>query len=165
MRSEERLHEGVDRPCIAVEIHLDAEGNRSSHKFHRGLMRSPASLHYEEVQQAIDGQPNERCGPLLEPVLKPLYAAYAALVEARKRRQPLELDLPERQIVLDDAGTVTSVQFKERLDAHRLIEEFMVLANVAAAETLIAKKVPLLFRVHEEPSPEKLEALRETAEV
>ncbi|MDW3223567.1 MAG: ribonuclease R [Paracoccaceae bacterium] len=157
------LHEGVPRACIAVRMQLDAEGNKLAHSFHRGLMRSPASLHYEEVQQAMDGAPNDRCGSLLEPVLEPLYAAYAALVTARERRQPLELDLPERRIELDADGKVTAVNFKERLDAHRLIEEFMVLANVAAAETLIAKKVPLLFRVHEEPSPEKLDALRETA--
>jgi ribonuclease R len=95
--------------------------------------------------------------------LKPLYAAYAALVRAREVRQPLDLDLPERKIVLED-GKVTSVAFKERLDAHKLIEEFMVLANVAAAEELIRLKRPLLFRVHEEPSPEKLDALREVAE-
>ena len=156
------LHEGVPRACIAVRMVLDAQGNKRAHSFHRGLMRSPASLHYEEVQAAIDGDPNDRTGPLLDPVLRPLYAAYAALKEARDRRQPLELDLPERQIVLADDGTVTSVSFKERLDAHRLIEEFMVLANVAAAETLIAKRMPLLFRNHEEPSPEKLDALRET---
>ncbi|WP_299968569.1 ribonuclease R [uncultured Roseobacter sp.] len=157
------LHEGVPRACIVVRMVLDADGNKLGHAFHRGLMRSPASLHYEEVQAAIDGAPNDRCGPLLEPVLRPLYAAYEALAAARERRQPLDLDLPERRIVLDDAGQVTSVQFKDRLDAHRLIEEFMVLANVCAAETLIAKKTPLLFRVHEEPSAEKLDALRETA--
>ncbi|WP_299651189.1 ribonuclease R [uncultured Tateyamaria sp.] len=157
------LHEGVPRACIAVRMQIDAHGEKIGHSFHRGLMRSPASLHYEEVQAAIDGHPNDRTSALLEPVLKPLYAAYAALVEARKRRQPLELDLPERQIVLDDDGTVRSVSFKDRLDAHRLIEEFMVLANVAAAETLIAKQTPLLFRDHEEPSPDKLDSLRETA--
>lgn len=157
------LHAGVPRACVAVRIVLNAEGEKLGHAFHRGLMRSPASLHYEEVQAAIDGTVNDSTGPLLEPVLQPLYQAYAALKSARERRQPLELDLPERQIELSDAGTVTSVRFKERLDAHRLIEEFMVLANVCAAETLIAKKIPLLFRVHEEPSPEKLEALRETA--
>ncbi|WP_282061355.1 ribonuclease R [Roseobacter litoralis] len=157
------LHEGVPRACIAVEMVLDADGNKLRHRFYRALMQSPASLHYEEVQAAIDGTANERTQPLLEPVLKPLYAAYAALVTARARRQPLELDLPERRIELAEDGTVTSVSFKERLDAHRLIEEFMVLANVAAAETLIEKKSPLLFRVHEEPSPEKLDALRETA--
>ncbi len=158
------LHEGVPRACIAVRMQIDAHGEKIGHEFHRGLMRSPASLNYEEVQAAIDGTPNARTLPLLEPVLKPLYAAYAALLDARHRRQPLELDLPERQIVLEEDGTVSSVAFKDRLDAHRLIEEFMVLANVAAAETLNAKKSPLLFRNHEEPAPEKLEALRETAQ-
>ncbi len=158
------LHEGVPRACIAVRMVLDAQGNKLSHSFHRGLMRSPASLHYEEVQEAIDGNPNERCLPLLEPVLQPLYAAYDALKLARAERQPLELDLPERRIELDEDGTVRSVNFKDRLDAHKLIEEFMVLANVAAAETLLAKKVPLLFRVHEDPPQEKLESLRETAQ-
>ncbi|MEO0380836.1 MAG: ribonuclease R [Pseudomonadota bacterium] len=158
------LHEGVPRACIAVRMQIDAHGEKIGHDFHRGLMRSPASLNYEEVQAAIDGAPNARTLPMLEPVLRPLYAAYAALVKARQRRQPLELDLPERQIVLEEDGTVSSVAFKDRLDAHRLIEEFMVLANVAAAETLNAKKSPLLFRNHEEPAPEKLEALRETAQ-
>ena len=158
------LHEGVPRACIAVRMQIDAQGEKVGHSFCRGLMRSPASLHYEEVQAAIDGAPNDRTKPLLEPVLRPLYDAYAALVDARHRRQPLELDLPERQIVLEEDGTVSSVNFKDRLDAHRLIEEFMVLANVAAAETLKAGKSPLLFRNHEEPTPEKLDALRETAQ-
>ena len=157
------LHEGVPRACIAVRMKLDAHGQKLSHEFVRGLMRSPASLHYEEVQEAIDGNPSERTKDLLEPVIKPLYAAYAALLEARELRQPLELNLPERQIVLGDDGTVQSVNFKDRLDAHKLIEELMVLANVAAAETLIAKKTAQLFRVHEEPTNEKLNALRETA--
>lgn len=158
------LHEGVPRACIAVRMVLDSKGNKLRHSFHRGLMKSPASLHYQEVQDAIDGQPNDRTEALLEPVLRPLYAAYEALKLARAERQPLDLDLPERRIELEADGTVKSVNFKERQDAHRLIEEFMVLANVAAAETLLAKKVDLLFRVHEEPSPEKLESLRETAQ-
>ena len=158
------LHEGADRACIALRMTIDANGEKRGQTFYRALMRSPASLHYQEVQEAIDGNPNDRTGPLLEPVLKPLYAAYAALVKARMRRQPLDLDLPERKVVLDDAGKVTSVHHTDRLDAHRLIEEFMVLANVAAAETLIAKRTPLLFRVHEEPPPEKLESLRDTAD-
>ena len=157
------LHEGVPRACIAVRMQIDAHGKRISHSFHRGLMKSPAALNYEEVQAAIDGTPNTRTEPLLEPVLRPLYEAYEALLKARRHRQPLELDLPEREIVLAEDGTVASVSFKDRLDAHKLIEEFMVLANVAAAETLIAKRTPLLFRVHEEPDPEKLDALRETA--
>ena len=158
------LHEGVPRACIAVRMVLDAQGRKISHSFHRGLMRSLASLHYEEVQDAIDGRPNERTGPLLDPVLKALYAAYAALQDARAVRQPLDLDLPERRIELDPDGTVKSVNFKDRLDAHKLIEEFMVLANVAAAETLLEKKTPLLFRIHEEPSVAKLDALRETVQ-
>ncbi|MFD2741224.1 ribonuclease R [Sulfitobacter aestuarii] len=158
------LHEGVPRACIAVRMVLDAKGEKLGHSFHRGLMRSPASLHYEEVQDAIDGNPNDRTGSLLEPILKPLYAAYGALKAARARRQPLDLDLPERRVELGADGKVKSINFRERLDAHRLIEELMVLANVAAAETLLAKKVPLLFRIHEEPTPEKLEALRETAQ-
>ena len=158
------LHEGVPRACIAVRMQVDAHGNKVSHRFVRGLMRSAASLDYEEVQAAVDGAPNDRTGPLLDDVLKPLFAAYEALKQARNARQPLDLDLPERRIVLDEEGRVRSVAFKERLDAHRLIEEFMILANVAAAETLGAKRQPLLYRVHEEPAPEKLDALRETAE-
>jgi ribonuclease R len=98
-------------------------------------------------------------------VIAPLYAAYGALRRARQEaRQPLDLDLPERRIELTEDGRVTSVAFKDRLDAHRLIEEFMVLANVAAAKELGRLKIPLLYRVHEEPQPEKIEALRETAE-
>lgn len=157
------LHEGVERACLAVAMRIDADGNKVAHEFHRALMKSAASLNYEEVQAAVDGAPNDKVAPLLDKVIRPLYAAYAALKKARAVRQPLELDLPERQIVLDDDGKVSAVNFKDRLDAHRLIEEFMVLANVAAAETLIEKKASLLFRVHEEPSPEKLDALREVA--
>lgn len=158
------LHEGVPRACLAVRMQLDADGNKLSHRFVRGLMRSAASLNYQEVQAAFDGEANDKTGPLLENVIKPLYAAYDALVRARDVRQPLDLDLPERKIVLDDDGTVASVNFRDRLDAHRLIEEFMIQANVAAAETLTKRRAPLLFRVHEEPAPEKLDALRETAQ-
>ncbi len=158
------LHEGVPRACIAVRMKIDAEGNKLGQKFVRGLMRSPASLTYQEVQAAIDGEPNDKTGLLLDDVLKPLYAAYAALKSARERRQPLDLDLPERKVMLSEEGKVTSVAFTDRLDAHKLIEEMMVLANVAAAETLNAKDMPLLFRVHEEPSQDKLESLRDTAE-
>ncbi|WP_299935775.1 ribonuclease R [uncultured Pelagimonas sp.] len=158
------LHEGVPRACLAVRMVLDADGNKLSHEFLRGLMRSPASLNYQEVQAAMDGAPNERTEELIHPVIRPLYAAYAALKSARERRQPLDLDLPERKIVLGEDGKVTSVDFTERLDAHKMIEEFMVLANVAAAETLIAKDTPLLFRVHEEPPVDKLDSLRETAQ-
>ena len=158
------LHEGVPRACIAVEMVLDASGEKLRHRFVRGLMKSHASLHYEEVQEAMDGRVNDRVAPFMDDVIRPLYAAYEALVEARRRRGPLDLDLPERRVELAENGEVQSVNFKDRLDAHRLIEECMVLANVAAAEELIARKQPLLFRVHEEPKPEKLESLRETAQ-
>jgi ribonuclease R len=157
------LHEGVPRACVAVRMQINAQGEKIGHRFVRGLMRSVASLNYQEVQEARDGAPNDKCGPLMEDVIDPLYQAYDLLVRARKNRQPLDLDLPERKVILSDEGKVLSVNFRDRLDAHKLIEEFMILANVAAAETLIAKKSPLLFRGHEEPSPEKLEALRETA--
>ncbi|WP_322867849.1 ribonuclease R [Aquicoccus sp. G2-2] len=158
------LHEGVPRACIAVRIQIDAHGVKRSHRFVRGLMRSAASLNYREVQAAMDGEPNDKTAPLMDEVIRPLYAAYHALVKARSVRQPLDLDLPERKIVLSDEGQVTSVNFADRLDAHRLVEEFMILANVAAAEDLISHRSPLLFRVHEEPPREKLDALRDTAE-
>ena len=153
------LHEHVDRACLAVQMVIDAQGHKISHRFTRGLMRSQGSLNYAQVQDAVDGRPDDKTAPLLDGVITPIYAAYACLKLARAARQPLELDLPERKIVLGDNGEVQSVAFPERLDAHRLIEEFMVLANVAAAEELIRLKRPLLFRVHEEPSVEKLDAL------
>ena len=158
------LHEGVPRACLAVRMVLNAQGDKIGHRFTRGMMKSLASLNYEEVQAAIDGAPNDKTTPLLDTVLRPLYAAYAAATQARHVRQPLDLDLPERKISLDDDGNVASVNFRDRLDAHRLIEEFMILANVAAGEELTKRRQPLLFRVHEEPSPEKLDALREVAQ-
>ncbi|MDT1061518.1 ribonuclease R [Paracoccus sp. CPCC 101403] len=158
------LHEGVDRPVIAVRMRLDAQGNKVSHSFHRGMMHSAASLSYEQAQAAADGNPDDATDPLLDSVIRPLWHAYALLKAARDRRQPLELDLPERKIILTPDGRVKSVNFRERFDAHRLIEEFMVLANVAAAEELERLRRPLLYRVHEEPSAEKLDALREVAE-
>ncbi|PYE84555.1 ribonuclease R [Pseudoroseicyclus aestuarii] len=158
------LHEGVARPVLALRMRIDRHGQKLSHDFHRALIRSAASLTYEEAQAAAEGNPSDRAGPLLDPVIRPLFDAYAALKSAREARQPLDLDLPERRIILNDAGEVTSVAYRDRMDAHRLVEEFMVLANVCAAETLIAKKTPLLFRVHEEPDPDRLDALREVAE-
>ncbi len=158
------LHEHVDRACMAVRMVLDAQGRKLSHRFARGLMRSRGSLNYGQVQAAMDGEPDSATGPLMDGVIRPLYAAYEALKLARAARQPLDLDLPERKIVLSEDGKVVSVAFSERFEAHKLIEEFMVLANVAAAEELVRLKRPLLFRVHEEPSPEKLNSLREVAE-
>ncbi len=158
------LREGLPRPCIAVELKLDSEGNKLAHRFTRGLMKSVASLNYTEVQAARDGEAEGRCADLAAGVLHPLFDAYAALRRARDRRAPLDLELPERAIRLADDGKVEAVGLKKRLDAHRLIEEFMILANVAAAEVLSRRRCPLLYRVHEEPAPERLDTLREVVQ-
>jgi ribonuclease R len=148
------------RAALAVRMVIGRDGRKRSHSFHRVLMRSAAKLHYAQAQTAIGGRPDEDIAPLVAPVLEPLYAAYAALRRERGARGPLDLDLPERKIVLKSDGTVDTVIAPERLEAHRLIEEFMILANVAAAETLERTRLPLIYRVHDEPSLEKLEALR-----
>ena len=155
------LREKEDRPCLAVEMRFSASGRKKGHRFLRGVMKSAAKLSYEEAQAAIDGSPNEKTEPLLEPVLRPLFAAYRALAEARDKRGPLHLDLPERRIVLDDEGRVAGIRIPARLDAHRLVEEFMIQANVAAAETLEAARTPFIYRAHDAPDPDKIEALRE----
>lgn len=158
------LHEHVPRAVLAVRMKIDSAGNKLSHRFTRGVINSVGSLEYGQVQAAHDGAPDAKTAPLVAEIIEPLFACYHALARARAARQPLDLDLPERQIVISEEGKVTSVRFKDRLDAHRLIEEFMVLANVAAAEELERLRRPLLYRVHEEPSPEKLDALREVAQ-
>lgn len=155
------LKEGVARPCLAVRMIFDKSGHKLSHRFLRGLMRSAASLSYEQAQGAIDGRPDETTGPLLDSVLRPLWGAYASVLRARTDRGPLDLDLPERKILLDDKGRVRGVATPQRLDAHRLIEEFMIQANVSAAETLEAKRSPLIYRAHDAPSKEKLSTLGE----
>jgi ribonuclease R len=154
------LRELEDRPALAVRMIFDAHGMKRSHSFHRVLMRSAAKLAYQHAQDAIDGKLTDKTAPLLEPILKPLWAAYAAVSKARDERAPLNLDLPERKILLDDTGYVKDVFVPERLTAHRLIEEFMIQANVAAAEQLEAKKARCVYRIHEPPSREKLDALR-----
>ncbi|MEM6662790.1 MAG: ribonuclease R [Pseudomonadota bacterium] len=158
------LHEGVDRPCMAVRMVLAADGEKRNHQFVRGLMRSAASLSYEEVQTAIDGGESSIGLQVTAEILRPLYASYKAAAKARDRRQPLDLDLPERRVELSEDGAVDRIYFKDRLDAHRLVEEFMILANVAAAETLETAKSPVIYRVHEEPSKERLENLRRSLE-
>jgi len=152
---------GEARGALAVRMIVDAQGRKRSHSFHRILMRSAAKLNYAQAQAAIDGRRDDRTGPLLDPVLKPLYEAYAVVKRARDARDPLDLDLPERKILLKPDGTVDRVIVPERLDAHRLIEEFMILANVAAAEMLEKNALPLIYRVHDEPSLEKVHALQE----
>jgi ribonuclease R len=155
------LKPGVDRACMAVHLWFDDNGHLQRHRFARGLMRSAARLTYEEVQQAIDAKPSDHTAPLLDPVLRPLYGAFAALDRARRRRGALDLDLPERRIELDENGKVARIEPRERLDSHRLIEEFMIAANVAAAETLERLQRPSLYRVHDAPDPSKIAALSE----
>ena len=147
-----RPHE--DRGCLFVEMRVDSAGRKTAHRFGRGLMRSAARLTYEQVQVAHDE------GADLALPLPALYAAFRALLAARQARGTLDLDLPERRVILDEAGTVTAITPRPRLDSHRLIEEFMVLANVAAAEELEHRHLPCMYRVHAPPSDEKMEALR-----
>ncbi|MDR3537722.1 MAG: ribonuclease R [Acetobacteraceae bacterium] len=143
-----------ERGCLFVEMQIDAAGRKTEHRFGRGLMRSAARLTYEDVQRAQDA------GDDLGLPLPHLYAAYRSLLAARIARGTLDLDLPERKVVLGDDGRVLSVQPRPRLDSHRLIEEFMVLANVAAAEELERRHTPCVYRVHAPPSDEKLANLR-----
>ena len=153
------LKEGEIRPALACRMVFDARGDKRGHRFERVAMRSAARLTYQQAQAAIDGEPDDVTGPILEAVLRPLWAAHDALMATRRRRQPLELDLPERKIVLDAHGLIERVVTPERLDAHKLIEEMMIQANVAAAETLEDKTSPLIYRVHEAPPRDKVAAL------
>jgi len=148
-----------DRPAFACFMTFDKHGHKLNHHFDRIWMKSAAKLTYAQAQAAIDGRSDEVTAPLLEPALKPLWKAYQALKVARDNRQPLDLDLPERKLVLGEDGRIERVVTPARLDAHKLIEEFMIQANVAAAETLEKSRTPLVFRVHEAPAPEKIDAL------
>jgi len=158
------LKPALDRPCLAVHLWYDAGGDKRRHRFVRGLMRSAAKLSYEQVQAAYEGRPEPEIAPLLELAIRPLYRAFIAVDAARERRAPLEIDLPERRVVLGPDGHIASVAPRPRLASHRLIEEFMIAANIAAAETLEAHKAPCMYRIHDVPAPDKLEALREVIE-
>ena len=155
------LRELEDRPALAVRMIVDRQGRKLRHAFHRVMMRSAAKLSYEQAQAAIDGSPDAVDPGLVEIALRPLWRAYEALQIARERRGPLDLDLPERKLLLKPDGTIDRVVTPQRLDAHRLIEEFMILANVAAAESLEEARQSLIYRVHDEPTLEKMTALAE----
>ena len=155
------LREKEERPALACFMSFDKSGRKTKHRFERVIMRSAAKLAYEQAQAAIDGRTDEKTEPLLERVLKPLWQAYGILLKGRNAREPLELDLPERKLILDAHGLIERVVTPDRLDAHKLVEEFMIQANVAAAEELENRKTPLLFRIHEQPSEEKVRALAE----
>ena len=155
------LKPGVERACMAAHLTIDGEGRLVEHRFVRGLMRSAARLTYEQVQRAQDGNPDDVTGPLLKPVIGPLYEVFRLLDRARVKRGALELDLPERRVVMGDDGRVLRIEPRARLDSHKLIEELMILANVGAAETLERLRQPCMYRVHDAPDPAKLAALRE----
>ena len=150
-----------DRACLAVHIYLSQEGEIRRHEFVRALMRSAARLNYAQLQKALDGHPDDTLEPLMAGVVAPLYGAYLALEVARRKRGTLELDLPEREIKLAPDGSVARISEAPRYDSHKLIEEFMIAANVAAAETLEAHKMPCVYRTHDQPDDAKLEGLRE----
>jgi len=154
-----RPHE--DRPTIAAHMWIDSFGGLKRHTFVRALIKSAARTTYTQVQAARDGQPDDTTAPLLDTVIAPLYGAYEALLRNREARGVLELDLPERKIILDDDGNVLRVESRDRFDSHKLIEEFMILANVASAQTLERLKQPCMYRIHDEPSVEKIESLKE----
>jgi len=147
-----------NRGCLAIELEIDANGRKTKHRVLRGLMRSAARLTYEQVEAArAQGNTPDGVPPDLIPAL---YAAHAALETARAARGTLDLDLPERRVLLDAEGRVTGVVPRARLTSHRLIEEFMIAANVAAAEELERLHAPCVYRIHDRPSPEKLQDLR-----
>jgi ribonuclease R len=172
------LKEGEDRAATACHLKIDREGNLKSWRFTRAKVRIAANIAYEDAQAAIYAAEEERIevssptcsmpeveGPvpreLVEKALSPLWGCWRALFAARQKRDPLELDLPERRVMLDEKGRITSIAPRDRLDAHRLVEDYMIAANVAAARALEAKKAPVMYRVHEPPSREKLVALKD----
>ena len=155
------LRGGVDRPALAVKLWFDAKGSKTKHTFHRVMMNSHAKLSYQQAQAAIDGATDDGTAPIMDTIIRPLWDAYSCMTRGRNERGPLELDLPERKILLKEDGTVDKVIVPARLDAHKLIEECMIQANVAAAETLEAQEQLLVYRVHDTPSLAKQEALRD----
>ncbi len=155
------LRPNEDRACLACWLWVSETGRLTKYEFVRGLMKSRARLTYEQVQMAKDGALDALTAPLVDTVITPLYGAYRTLLAAREKRGTLELDIPERKVEVDDAtGQVVAIRTRLRLDSHKLIEEFMILANVAAALALEAKTAPCIYRVHEPPSAAKMETLR-----
>jgi ribonuclease R len=153
------LRENETRPCMAVKMRIAANGSKRSHEFYRGLMRSVAKLSYAQAQRAFDGDCPPAFSHLNGDVLQPLWQAYQCMVEARERRQPLRINRPERRIEMNDKGQITRIHTPPSLEAHKLIEEMMVSANVCAAETLEKHKKTLIYRVHDTPPDERVRAL------
>ncbi len=150
------LVDNEDRPCLAVRMVFDSYGNKKHHEFLRATMRSAATLTYQQAQRAFDGAPDSGHRDIHQVTLSPLWNAYCSLAIARDKRDPLALDLPERRVIIGEDSKVKSIAFRDRLESMRVIEELMIQANVAAAESLEKAKMPLLYRIHETPSKEKL---------
>ncbi len=156
------LKEGEDRAALACHLQVTKAGALKSWRFTRAVVRLAANIAYEDAQAAIDGRgAGDWDEGLIDTALVPLWECWRALAKARDKREPLDLDLPERRVVLDEKGRIMSVAPRERLDAHRLIEDYMIAANVAAARALESKKAPVMYRVHEPPAREKLVALKD----
>jgi len=148
------LVEDETRAAMACHLHIDAEGKVRNFRFTRALVKIHHNIAYEEAQSSIDsGEAPE--------YLKHLWGAWKLLAAARHKRDPLELDLPERRVQLNEQGQIEEIAIRERLDAHRVVEDFMIAANVAAARALEAKNAPVVYRIHETPAREKLIALRD----
>ena len=143
---------------MAVRMVFDKTGVKIRHKFKRGMMRSHARLTYQQAQDAADGNAGEAAEPVLD-IIQDIYAAYAVLKKGREARAPLAIELPERRVHIDQNGRVSGITLRDRFDAHKLIEEFMIQANVCAAESLAEKKSPAIVRLHEPPDREKLQGL------
>ncbi|MEW4466965.1 VacB/RNase II family 3'-5' exoribonuclease [Parasphingorhabdus sp. JC815] len=152
------LKQNSDRAALACHLKINAKGIVISSRFTRAIVRLSGNIAYEDAQAAIDGNLDH---PMKVPALEPLWACWRLLFKARGAREPLNLDLPEKRVVLDDQGRIAEIAERERLDAHRLVEDYMIAANVAAAKVLESKKSPLIYRVHEVPSREKLIALKD----
>ncbi|MDI1280122.1 ribonuclease R [Brevundimonas sp.] len=149
------LKEGENRACLAVRMTFDKDGRKTGHRFVRGLMRSHAKLSYEQAQEAIDGHPGDATGPIMDAILYPLWNAYHTMLKGRLKRSPLAIQSPERRIIMAPDGNIAAIEPRKSLEAHRLIEEMMIQANVCAAETLEQKRTPLIYRIHDTPSQEK----------
>ena len=161
------LRSGEDRAAMACHMRIDEHGRVQDFRFTRALVRIAEVVAYEEAQRRIDAADgvstslDTNGGAVNISVLQNLWAAWRLLEKARGARDPLELELPERRVQLDAAGRITEIAVRERLDAHRVVEDFMIAANVAAAKALESKVAPVVYRIHEPPSREKLVALKD----
>ncbi|NRD90315.1 ribonuclease R [Sphingopyxis sp. BSNA05] len=152
------LKQDVERAALVCHVTVNAKGQVTGSRFTRAIVKLAGNIAYEDAQAAMDGKLDH---PLKSKALEPLWNCWKLLAKARDEREPLNLDLPEKRVVLDDQGKIVEIAIRERLDAHRLVEDYMIVANVAAARMLESKKSPVIYRVHETPSREKLIALKD----